>query len=281
MGQSFLNSIGRRGDRLRTAVLIVCAACSFVAVHCGVNAFAVDEDSRIGMQMDNEIRTHPDQYPILQNDQVTGYIQGIVNQIIQAPQIKYRGKFPYKVTVINDDKTINAFATPGGYIYVYTGLLRFLENEASLAGVLGHEIAHSEERHGTEHMTNQLGVEVALSLALGNNPSKLAEVAGNAAALLVLLRNSRDDETEADGRSFTYLQSTPYWPGAIKGFFERMLEKNGGRSQGALEEWTSTHPLDQTRIDHINTLLRENNTPAPTNASLRPDPYRQMLRQLR
>lgn len=281
MGQSFLNSIGRRGGRLRAAVLMSCVACSVVAIRCGINAFSVDEDSRIGMQMDSEIRTHPDQYPILQNEQVTGYIQGIVNQVTQAPQIKYRGKFPYKVTVINDDKTINAFATPGGYIYVYTGLLRFIDNEATLAGVLGHEIAHSEERHGTEHMTNQLGVEVALSLALGNNPSKLAEVAGNAAALLVLLRNSRDDETEADTRSFAYLQSTPYWPGAIKGFFERMIEKSGGRSQGALEEWASTHPLDQTRIDHINTLLRENNTPAPTNASLRPDPYRQMLRGIR
>lgn len=257
--------------------LLIVLLTGFVA--CGVNLFTVNEDIRLGQQMDQEIRNNPAQYPVLQNEGVRSYLQGIVDQIVRAPQIKYRGTFPYKVTVINDDKTINAFATPGGYVYVYTGLLRFLENEASLAGVLAHEVAHAEERHGTEHMTQALGAEVALSIALGNNPSRLAEIAANAGALLALLRNGRQDELEADTQSFQYLRSTSYWPGSIRYFFEKIGQ--GRRSSSALEEWTSTHPTDQSRIDNINTLLREYQVPAPTAAALKTDSYREMLRQLR
>ncbi len=281
---AFISSrVGARGRYIavRSAYTALLLFCMLTLTQCGANLFSVAEDAKIGAEMDAEIQNNPAQYPKLENSQVTGYVQNIVNNILRSPDIKYRGTFPYKVTIINDDKTLNAFATPGGYIYVYTGLLRFLENEASLAGVIGHEIAHAEERHGTEHMTTQLGAEVALNIALGSDPSKVAEVAGNAAALLFLLRNNRTDETEADTRSFGYLKSTPYWPGAIKSFFEKMIEQRGGRSQSTLEEWASTHPLDQSRVDHINTLLKENNVAAPTNASLMPDPYRQMLRQLR
>jgi predicted Zn-dependent protease len=248
----------------------------------GINLFPLDQDAQLGLQIDQEIQNNPAEYPILKNEAVRGYVQGIVNQIIQAPQIKYRGKFPYKVTIINDDKTLNAFATPGGYIYVYTGILKYLENEASLAGVLGHEIAHAEERHGTEHMSNQLGIEVLLAIALGNNPSKLAQMAGNAGELLTTLANSRSDETEADTRSFTYLQSTPWWPGAIKSFFEKLLQQGeGARTGGKLAEWTSTHPLPPDRVDHINQLLKDNKIPPPTAATLRAEPYKQMLKQLR
>jgi predicted Zn-dependent protease len=250
-------------------------------VACGVNLFTINDDVAFGRQMDQEIKANPQEYPILNNESVRGYVQGIVDRILQSPDIKYRGTFPYTVTVINDDATINAFATPGGYIYVYTGLLRFLDNEASLAGVIGHEIAHAEERHGTEHLTQQLGFDVALQIALGNNPSRLAQIAGNAAALLAMLRNSRSDELEADTRSFGYLRSTPYFPGSIKYFFEKMENQPGATTGGKLEEWTSTHPTGSDRVTNINTLLRDNNIPAPTPASLMADNYRTMLRQLR
>ncbi len=250
-------------------------------VACGINLFTINEDSAFGQQMDQEIRSKPSEYPILNNEAVRGQLQRIVDQIVQAPEIKYRGKFPYKVTVINDDKTINAFATPGGYVYVYTGLLRFLDNEATLAGVLAHEVAHAEERHGTEHMTQSLGADVALQIALGKNPTRLAQIAGSAAALLALMRNSRSDELEADNRSFQYLRSTPYWPGSIRYFFEKMLQQSGNRSSSALEQWTSTHPTDQARVDNINALLRDNQIPAPTPASLKVDSYRALLQNLR
>lgn len=277
---SIFQSSGVLRQRLVRRGYVALLFCLTGLVACGVNIFSINDDASFGKQMDQEIRSNPSQYPILQNEGVRSYVQGIVNKIIQSPQIKYRGTFPYTVTIINDDKTINAFATPGGYIYVYTGLLRFLEDEATLAGVIGHEIAHAEERHGTEHMTQALGADVALQIALGNNTNRLAQIAGNAAVLLATLRNSRSDELEADTRSFGYLKTTPYYPGAISYFFEKMLRQTGQR-ESKLEEWTSTHPTSQDRIDNVNKLVRENQVAAPTPTALMRTTYQSMLRQLR
>ncbi len=247
---------------------------------CGLNLFTVEQDVQLGREMDAEIQAHPDEYPILRNEEIRSYVQGVVNTIIESPAVRYRGRFPYTVTIINDDRTVNAFATPGGYIYVYTGLLKYLDSEAALAGVLAHEIAHSEERHGTEHMSQALGADVALSIALGNNPSELAQTVGNSAALLAMLGNSREDESEADAQGFKYLQSSPYWPGAIKLFFEKMLREKGTTGD-KLREWTSTHPLPETRVEDINALLRAAGSPPPTPNSLMAERYKAMMRKLR
>lgn len=266
------------GSTVRNGLLVLL---SVFAVSCGVvNIYSIADDAAMGKQMDQEIKSTPSEYPILQNEAIRGYLQGIVNRIKASPSIKYRAEFPYVVTVINDDKTINAFCTPGGYIYVYTGLLKFMDNEATLAGVLGHEMGHAEARHSSEQMTTALGAEVALAVALGKNPSALASVAGNAAVLLGTLKNSRDDEAEADELSFTYLRSTNYYPGAVKFFFEKMMQ-TGSRSPSGLASWLSTHPTDQSRLDHINSLLKKYNTPPPTEATLMSQSFRNAMANLR
>ena len=91
---------------------------------------------------------------------------------------------------------------------VYTGLLKFIDNEATLAGVLGHEIAHAERRHATQRITKAYGVQILLSIVLGEKPAQIAEITANLFAGLALLTNSRADETEADEYSFGYLKST-------------------------------------------------------------------------
>lgn len=246
-----------------------------------LNLFTLGDDVKLGQQIDAEIRANPGQYPILNNEPIRSYLQGIVDNIVAAPTIKYRGTFTYKVTVIDDPKTINAFATPGGYIYVYTGLLKFLDNEAALAGVLGHEVAHAEQRHGTQHMTKAMGLEMILAIALGNNPGQLAQTVGNAAGFVAMMKNSRDDETESDNLSFEYLRSTPYWPGAITLFFDKMAGDGVTGRASTLEQWTSTHPMPQDRVDNVKRLIRENSIAAPTEANLMRENYRRMMRQLR
>lgn len=277
MFSDYLTRVGRRASSRRRLTLLVVL---FLAGCGALNLFTINDDINFGKQMDQEIRATPSEYPILNNEPLRSYIQGIVNRIIQAPEIKYRGRFAYTVTVINDDRTVNAFATPGGYVYVYTGLLRFIDNEATLAGILGHEIAHAEERHGTEHMTTSLGADMALQIALGKNPDKLASIAGNAAVLLGTLKNSRSDEMEADTKSFGYLKGVGYYPGSIKFFFEKMMSR-GGRSVGALDNWASTHPTSEDRVDNMNALLRANAIPPPTPAQLLTEPYRNAMRSLR
>jgi predicted Zn-dependent protease len=239
---------------------MICCGCR------SLNLFPVSEDQKLGLQVSKEIEGNTKDYPILDNPRATRYLQDIVNVLIQSPQVQYRGVFPYKVKIINSDKVVNAFCTPGGYIYVYTGLIKMIDNEATLAGILAHEIAHAELRHSTKRMSQAFGAQLLLELALGNNTPKSVEVAANLFTGLALLKNSRDDETESDNYSFLYLQSTNKWyPGAIKLFFEKMGSRAG---DNALTGILSTHPLDKDRVENINRLLKEHDVPPPKEENL-------------
>ncbi len=261
-------------------ILVSCLTLTLFLFSCGINVYPVSKDKELGAEIDTEIRANPQEYPILNNEQVRGYLQGIVDEILRSPSIEYRDRFAYQVTVINDDRTLNAFCTPGGYIYVYTGLLRYLENEAAIAGVLAHEIAHAEERHGTEHMTQALGLSTALSLADIENESKLTQIAATSASLVATLANSRADESEADTRAFEYMRTTRFWPGGIKLFFEKMILEQG-RGSTIFETWLSTHPAPEERVESINEMLKKHQTPPPTPESLGTERYRTMLRSIR
>lgn len=279
--------------RLALALAFSISLAAFVA-SCsggGVNLYGTDTDTQLGKQMDDQIRQNPAEYPIFKgNPSVKQYLQTMTNEIVKSDQVQYRGTFPYTVEVIQDDKTINAFCTPGGYIYVYTGLMKALDNEATLAGVLGHEIAHAERRHGTSRMTKAYGLQIITQIALGQSPSQLATIGANLFGGLALLKNSRMDEEEADVYSFKYLQSTRWYPGSIKFFFEKITGASGkapSGSQGAIpniatsvERLLSTHPLPQDRIDATNKRIEEAKLPSPNETNLRAQPYQQIKRML-
>ncbi|HEV8537463.1 MAG TPA: M48 family metallopeptidase [Bacteroidota bacterium] len=234
-----------------------------------MNIFSDDQDIKLGQQMDQEIRKNTKEYPILQgHPEVKEYVMGVGNKVLASPAIMKRGLYAYKYEIIHNDSVVNAFCTPGGYIYVYTGLLKFIDNEATLAGVMGHEIAHAELRHASKRMTKTYGAQILLSLVLGENPSQIAEISANMFAGLGLLANSRSDEAEADEYSMKYLSTTDYYPGAITYFFQKMNAKKGGSDAGALERLFSTHPLDQDRIDHVNEILKIMGSPKATEANL-------------
>jgi predicted Zn-dependent protease len=236
--------------------------------YCGANIFTDADDIKLGQQIDQEIRSKPQEYPILQGrPDVKQYVEQVGNAVLSSPEVKKRGIYAYKYEIIHDDKTINAFCTPGGYIYVYTGLLKFVDNEATLAGVLGHEIAHAERRHATKRITKAYGVQILLAVALGERPSQVAEITANLFAGLALLANSRSDETESDEYSFKYLQSTQYYPGSIKFFFEK-IQREQGRRGGAFERLLSTHPLPQDRVDKVNAMLQSIGNPVADESNL-------------
>lgn len=254
-----------------TALALLLPFCS------SINLFPVSEDKQLGAQFAADIAKDPKGYPILNNFKAKSYVQNIVNDIKRTPLVEYENTFPYTVEIINDDKTVNAFCTPGGYIYVYTGLIKMLDNEAALAGVLGHEIAHAERRHSTSRMTKAMGVQALLDLVGQNTNDANIDLAANAFAGLGLLKNSRDDEDEADEYSFKYLQSTRWYPGGIMYFFEKVK----GRGGSSLEELFSTHPMPQSRLDNTIARLKAAKTPPPTEAQLGSRPYAEFVRSLR
>lgn len=251
---------------------------------CGANLFSVSDDVNIGRDLDQQIRADRVNYPIMVgNDDVRSYVSGIGRNILNSSSlIKYKSVFPYQFDVIKDDSTVNAFCVPGGYIYIYTGLIKFLDNEAALAGVMAHEIAHAEQRHMTQRLTSYYGVSTVLSLVLGNNPNQFAEIAANLFVGLGFLANSRSDETEADDYSMKYLRTSQYYPGSIIFFFNKIRQEEirKGNTPGGLERLLATHPLAQDRINNVFDNLRSMNPRPDSTKGLYPERYQEIKAKL-
>jgi predicted Zn-dependent protease len=237
----------------KRTIKILAGLLVFIAVACsaGLNIFSEQDEVNFGMQMDQEIRKNPKEYPIYSgNPAVKDYIdKKIFREVLASPQIARKNIYKYQIEIIRNDTTLNAFATPGGYVYVYTGLLKYLDSESALAGVLGHEIGHAERRHATQRMTSIYGLQILASLALGQNPSQLAEIAANLFTGLAVLANSRANEDESDEYSIKYLESTRFYPGSVKFFFEKMRDDGKvSRGGGGIGTFLSTHPDPIARI---------------------------------
>ncbi|MDA9312280.1 M48 family metalloprotease [Vicingaceae bacterium] len=122
------------------------------------------------------------------------FIRGLKDSILNTGEIDYRNEFAWQVYIIEDDTSLNAFATPGGYLYFYTGLIKYLQNEDDLMGVMGHEIAHADKRHLVQQLQREYGVNLLLSIALGEQPNQATQILNS----LGSLKFSRNNETEAD-----------------------------------------------------------------------------------
>src|SRR5204863_9688020 len=134
-----------------------------------------------------------------------------------------------------------------GRMYVYTGLLHFIDNEATLAGVLAHEVTHADHRHATQNMTKVYGLQILAAIALGQNPSVVEQIVADIAGNLTVLRFSRDMEREADKGSFDdllALSGRPWYPGAVKFFLQKALSQEKSQP-GALAKLFLDHPPSQ------------------------------------
>ncbi len=162
--------------------------------------------------------------------------------------------------VVFDDDTPNAFALPGGKVGVHTGIFKVAQNDAELAVVMGHEIGHVTARHGAQRISEALLVAaggVALDIALHDKESKERNLwlagYGVGATGLVVLPNSRQNESEADEIGIRYAARAGYDPRAAISFWRRMKEASEGKNK--LPEFLSTHPSDDRRIAHLEKIM--------------------------
>lgn len=224
------------------------SACGTSQGGAGFNLFSPEQDVELGKQTVQEIADHPSEYPILpesSNPQVYQYVRGIAAKLLNTGKVNYQKEFAWDIKVINDDKTLNAFCTPGGYIYVYTGLIKYLDSEDQLAGVMGHEMAHAALRHSTNQMSKVYGLAALSSIITGSaNPGLLEQIALS----LISLKFSRSNEAAADEHSVIYLCDTNYNAAGAAGFFIK-LEANG--QAGGTPAFLSTHPDPGNRIKDI------------------------------
>lgn len=208
-----------------------------------INLYTIEDDIELGRQLRAEIASDPSTYPVLSQTlypEAYAHLYEIRDSILASGAVYYADDFEWELQIIHDDETLNAFCAPGGYIYVYTGLIKFLAHEDNLAGVIGHEIAHADLRHSTQQLTQAFGLSVLLAILTDSDPGLLGEVAAG----LINLSFSRADEREADEASVDYLCNTDYAADGTAGFFEQL--------EGfELPEFLSTHPSSETRVEDI------------------------------
>jgi predicted Zn-dependent protease len=214
----------------------------------GFNIFSIDQDIALGKQVahqtDSLYRAKNQLLDRSRNARAYQLLDGVVNRVLNSGNVRYREQFTWDVKIIKDDQIQNAFATPGGHIYVFTGLIKFLDNESELAGVLGHEIAHADRRHSTQMLQRQYGISLLSGVLLGNNPNMLTQIAAG----LGQLKFSRTFEQEADRYSVNYLNGTRYYAcDGAAGFFVKAEKQGGGRAP----EFLSTHPNPGSRVNSI------------------------------
>lgn len=217
-----------------------------------LNLFSIKEDKEFGKKVSDQIESEG-KYKFLdsvKHAEVYGYVYKIRNEILNSGNVKHKDDFEWRIRIIEDDSTLNAFCTPGGYIYVFTGILKFLDSEDQLAGVMGHEIAHADLRHSTRQMTEMFGIQLLLELIAGDSQSVKEITSG-----LIGLTFSRSHEKEADANSVKYLCPTKYNAAGGAGFFEKLIQKEDSNNPPV---FLSTHPDPGNRVEKFKRAKEEN-----------------------
>lgn len=200
-----------------------------------LNIVSEQQELQMGAQFADQLRT---ELTFIDDPEVVGYIDSLGQSIARVSQ---RSDIPYTFRVVNTDE-VNAFAVPGGYLYVNRGLIEAADTESELAGVLGHEIGHVVGRHSARQMTQQYGLSAIAALILGDNPSMLTQVAAQIAATGAITSYSRGMESEADTYGVQELYDAGIDPSGLATFFDKLVEMRGGAGGSKLEQFFSTHP---------------------------------------
>lgn len=235
---------------MRTGTCLLIVACAVFATACATNPvtgkrqmtlLSEAEEAAIGQQQDAEIRREMGVY----NDRA---LEQYVNEIGQElARNSHRPNLPWTFTIV-DSPAINAFALPGGYVYVTRGILAYLDDESELAGVLGHEIAHVTARHAAQAYTRQMQANLGLTVLSIFVPSTRPFTDLGASGLSVLfLRNGREAELEADRLGVEYGSSAGYDPSGVPRFLST-LARVSALSERGVPNWLSTHPDPGERV---------------------------------
>lgn len=225
----------------------------------------------------------------LPNESVRAYVTEVGSSMIPHLEEGVPDDLPWEFTILNSD-VINAFALPGGQVFITRGLASQLDNEAQLAGVLGHEIGHVTKRHGNRQMSKSVlaqgGLAVgAIVVGAADEGSVLREYGtyglpvAQVGSQLVLLSYGREAEYDSDEAGMKYMSLAGYKPSGQRGVMQKLAQLSAGGQRPPA--WLSTHPYPEARIERINKLLRTTFAQAEASGANEkfPDRYRQRMLQ--
>jgi len=208
----------------------------------GFNLFSKEQDVQVGQENAAQVRK---QMTVIKDPVLTDYVNRVGKRLVNAQEAQESG-FPFTFEVVADP-SINAFALPGGPMFINTGLLRAVDNEAQLAGVMGHEMSHVILRHGTNQASKSKLIELpavlASQMAGGSMMGKLAQVGIGLGANSVLLKFSRSAESQADLMGSHLMSEAGYNPIEMARFFEKLNAEGGQRAP----QFLSDHPNPENR----------------------------------
>lgn len=259
------------GLKISVSVVLITALTGLGVYGCNTTSGAVNkgkeaaarvllppaEEVKLGAQLsaetEKELALHPDAA-------VQNYVAGLGQKVAAAAKNKTPEGITFTFKVVDDPNTVNAFAMPGGYIYVYSGLLLKAESEAEVVGVLGHEVAHVTQRHIAERLVAAYGLQTVTDMALGKSPGQVAQIAAGLAANGYLLKYGRDQESESDRVGLSFVLRAGYNPDGMVSFFEK-LAAGGPRPPAIL----SSHPDPADRAKELRALIaKQSKVPSKT-----------------
>ena len=221
-------------------------------VEPGFNLFTPQQDVEIGRQSAAEVEK---QMPILKIRSVDAYVQKVGKRLAKAAP---GPEFPYQFKVINTAE-VNAFALPGGFMFLNRGLIEAADDEAQLAGVMSHEMAHVALRHGTNQASKAYLAQAGFNLLGGlfgkSGTSQMIEAIGGFGLNAVFLKFSRKAEEQADIVGAQIMARAGYDPMAMAEFFEKLRDE-AGRDPNRLERWFSDHPAPVERVSRVEQEVR-------------------------
>lgn len=230
------------------------------------NVFSTSQDISLGKNMRDEVVSNTFEYEVwnrAEHAEAYELLDSVKNVILGSGKVFYKDEFPWEIYIVHDDEMGNAFCAPGGYIFIYTGLMKYVHNVDELAGVMAHEIAHADRRHSTDQLTKDVGISIALSLVFGDDGSFFGDLASS----LFSLNYSRKNEKEADEYGVSYLCGSGLEPDASKRFFQRLQEEE----EIEIPTFASTHPDHGSRVETLEGKVKELNCSVPeANVSMDP-----------
>lgn len=250
-----------------TLALLPAIASAQTKINSGWNLFSAQDDVQIGQQSAAQAEA---QLPLLNDAQVNDYVNRIGARLAQNAG---GPNFPYRFRVVNASD-INAFALPGGPIYINRGVLDSAKNEGEVAGVLAHEIAHVALRHGTHQASKAYAAQAGISILggllggkIGQNTANILNTVGGIGLNALFLKYGRDLETQADVRGAQILAASGYSPADMVNFFHTLEQVDKSKKTN----WLSDHPAPPDRIARIqkeSQMLKVTNSPTTNVAEL-------------
>ena len=233
---------------LLAGVLLTRCSCDFFGT-TGKLLISEDDEARLGAEFDRHLRDSAQaEFPLFKADTpqklaFETYVKSLAQEILAGVPAKQRPDYAFTFTLIDKDVE-NAFAVPGGYVYFYTGIIKKMQDESELAGVMGHEIAHVTQHHYRDAVAKGATFSLVLQALLGNDAGALAQTVAGSFFQLAQLKVSRGNEEEADKFGTRYAAAVKRNPMGIAKYFARA-------QASGLPDWLSTHPGSDNRVADV------------------------------